>query len=112
MLRPICLTDCVSVSAQIFPGDVRQLAAMGFKSIINNRPDGEEGGQPTNSEIQQVANEQGVNYFYLPVISGNITQTQCRAFAQLLRDAPKPILAFCRTGTRCSVLWSMSRELG
>ena len=107
MLTPIHLTDSITVSPQILPSDVAQLAEMGFKSIINNRPDGEEKGQPLNSEIEKVANELGLEYFYLPVISGNIPQVQGKQFGDLFEKATKPIFAFCRTGTRCSALWSM-----
>ncbi|PFG58008.1 sulfide:quinone oxidoreductase [Vibrio sp. ES.051] len=113
MLIPIYLTDSITVSPQIQPSDVARLASMGFKSIINNRPDGEENDQPLNREIEQLAKEQGLAYFHLPVISGNITQEQGKQFGQFFAQAPKPIFAFCRTGTRCSALWSMSsNELG
>lgn len=113
MLIPIHLTDSITVSPQILPSDVPRLAAMGFKSLINNRPDGEENGQPLNSEIERLAKEQGMAYFHLPVISGNITQEQGEQFGQFFAQAPKPVFAFCRTGTRCSALWSMSSdELG
>ncbi len=113
MLVPIYLTDSITVSSQILPSDVARLAVMGFKSIVNNRPDGEENGQPLNREIERLAKEQGLAYFHLPVISGNITQEQGKQFGQFFAQAPKPIFAFCRTGTRCSALWSMSSdELG
>lgn len=113
MLIPIYLTDSITVSPQILPSDVPRLVAMGFKSIINNRPDSEENGQPLNSEIERLAKEQGIAYFNLPVISGNITQAQSKQFGQFFAQAPKPVFAFCRTGTRCSALWSMSsNELG
>lgn len=107
MLKPIHLTDSITVSPQILPSDVAQLAKMGFKSIINNRPDGEENDQPLNSEIENVAKELGLEYFYQPVISGNIAPEQANQFGDLFEKATKPIFAFCRTGTRCSALWSM-----
>lgn len=113
MLVPIYLTDSITVSPQILPSDVARLAAMGFKSIVNNRPDGEENDQPLNREIEQLAKELGLVYIHLPVLSGNITQEQRKQFDQFFTQAPKPIFAFCRTGTRCSALWSMSSdELG
>lgn len=113
MLVPIYLTDSITVSPQILPSEVARLAAMGFKSIVNNRPDGEENDQPLNREIEQLAKELGLVYIHLPVLSGNITQEQRKQFGQFFTQAPKPIFAFCRTGTRCSALWSMSSdELG
>lgn len=108
MIIPIQLSDSFTVSPQILPSDVPRLAAMGFKSIINNRPDSEESNQPQSAEVAQAAQEHGLNYFSLPVISGNISADQSNAFAEIFAHAPKPIFAFCRTGTRCSALWLMS----
>jgi uncharacterized protein (TIGR01244 family) len=108
MIIPIQLSDSFTVSPQILPSDVPRLAAMGFKSIVNNRPDNEESNQPQSAEIAQAALDHGLDYFVLPVISGNINAEQSIAFAEIFAQATKPIFAFCRTGTRCSALWLMS----
>ena len=113
MLTPVRLTETLTVSSQIDPAGMHEIAHMGFKTVINNRPDGEAPDQPCNAEIEQAARALGLDYFYIPVVSGAVTSAQSRAFARILQEAPAPVLAFCRTGTRCSALWVMgSHELG
>ena len=110
MLALMELTSDVTVAPQILPTDIRNIAQLGFKSVINNRPDGEEEGQPLNEMIEHEAKIYGLEYYHMPVFSGQITSQQVAMFTKLLENAPKPILAFCRTGTRCSLLWSMGSE--
>ncbi len=103
-------TDAFSTSPQISPSDVQEIAALGFKTMINNRPDGEGGAdQPTSAQIEAAARAAGLNYAYLPVISGQITEPQARQFAELLATSPKPLLAFCRSGARSQNLFRMAR---
>ncbi|MGC9421824.1 MULTISPECIES: TIGR01244 family sulfur transferase [Vibrio] len=110
MLTLISLTDQVAVAPQISPIDMQDIARLGFKSVINNRPDEEEVGQPLNRKIEQEARKYQLNYYHQPVISGQITAQQVEMFTDLLAQCPKPVLAFCRTGTRCCMLWCMSSE--
>ncbi|MCG3730412.1 TIGR01244 family sulfur transferase [Vibrio cincinnatiensis] len=110
MLTLIALSNDITVAPQILPSDIREIAHLGFKSVINNRPDGEEVGQPLNGDIEQESEKYGLEYYHMPVISGQITSQQVAMFTDLLEKAPKPIVAFCRTGTRCSMLWSMGSE--
>jgi len=94
---------------QISPQDCPEIAAMGFKTVVNNRPDGEGGlEQPPNAEIEAAAKAAGLNYAYLPVISGQITEQQARDFAHLLATAPRPLLAFCRSGARSQNLYQLA----
>ncbi len=103
-------TEAFSTSPQISPSDVREIAALGFKTLINNRPDGEGGAeQPTSAEIEAAARAAGLDYVHLPVISGQITEPQARRFAELLATRPKPVLAFCRSGARSQNLYRMAR---
>jgi len=93
---------------QITLSDLQKIAADGYKSVINNRPDLEGGpSQPTNEELKLLAMSQGLVYVYLPVVSGQITAANVAEFTKLLEDLPKPIVAFCRTGTRSTVLFGM-----
>ncbi len=105
MLTYKILTPSITVAPQIAVSDLSQLALLGYKSIINNRPDGEESAQPASAEFAQQANELGLEYCYLPVVSGQITQEQITQFGALFTKLPKPVFAFCRTGTRSSLLW-------
>jgi len=95
---------------QLMPDDMAGVAAMGFQSVINNRPDGEGGpDQPTSAQMAQAAQAAGLTYAYLPVVAGMITADQARAFAQWLGEQPGPVLVFCRSGARSTQLRDMAR---
>lgn len=98
-------------SEQIAPEDLPAIAAAGFKSIICNRPDAEGPGQPSFSEVAQAAAALGLQARHLPVIPGQITPDQAAAMAQLLRELPGPVLAYCRSGARSTTLWQMAQGL-
>ena len=106
-MQPKRLSATLSVAAQIGVDDVATLAAQGFRSLINNRPDGEAAGQPDSVLIATMAARHGMTYRYLPVISGQVQDADVEAFAQALAALPTPTLAFCRTGTRCTMLWAL-----
>jgi|TARA_R100000049_G_C1955888_1_gene110586 sulfide:quinone oxidoreductase len=107
------IDDNLSVAPQIAVQDVAEIARLGFKTLVANRPDREEPGQPSMADIEAAAAEHGLKWVYLPVESGNITDADVDNFAPMIRDADKPVFAFCRSGTRCTVLWALSaaREL-
>jgi len=102
------VTDDISVSPQIAPDDVAQAAAQGFRTIINNRPDDEVPGQPSGREIEQAAREAGLAYFHIPV-RGGPTAEQVAATEQVVSEAAKPVLAYCRTGTRSIITWALAQ---
>ncbi len=98
----------LSVSEQITPNDVENLAKQGFRTIICNRPDGEADGQPTFAEIAAAAQANGITARHLPVTPGQISDAGATQFAEFLKDLPGPVLAYCRTGTRSAMLWSIA----
>ena len=100
------VTDTFEVSPQITPDEARQAAAAGVVLIINNRPDGEQPGQPTNAEIEAAARAGGADYLYLPVV-GRPTADQAKAQAAAVAAAKGPVLAFCRSGTRSITTWAL-----
>jgi sulfide:quinone oxidoreductase len=102
------LSDRLSVSAQLSPDDLKAAAAAGFKSILNNRPDLESADQPSSDDMASLALSLGMSYIHQPVVSGQISDENVDDFAALVRDSDAPILAFCRTGTRCTYLWALS----
>ena len=102
------IDDNISVAPQISIEDVAEAAKLGFKTLVANRPDHEEPGQPAMADIEAAAREQGLEWVYMPVESGNITDDDVNRFAPMIRDAEKPVLAFCRSGTRCTVLWALA----
>jgi sulfide:quinone oxidoreductase len=105
------LTPQLSVMAQIAPGDMPAVAALGFKSIVCNRPDGEDGAsQPAFAEIEALAHQLGMQAFHQPVVSGGVQDAQGQEFAKILQALPAPVLAYCRSGTRCTTLWALSQK--
>jgi sulfide:quinone oxidoreductase len=103
------INDTLTVCPQISPADVAEIAAMGFGAIICNRPDGEAGDQPAFAEIAAAAAAAGIKTAYQPITPGHLGQNEARAFAQLTRDLPQPVFAYCRTGTRSITLWALSQ---
>ncbi len=106
MLRQ--LDDQTAVAGQIQPEDVPALAAHGIRLIVNNRPDGEEPGQPPASAIAAAAAEAGIGYRFVPV--AQLTPEAVEAMQAALAGAEGPVLAFCRSGTRSTYLWALARS--
>lgn len=104
------LSERFFVTGQITPENLSAIAAQGFKSIVNNRPDGEAPDQPRSDDLNRVAADLGLNYVYIPVVSGSISQQDVDEFNGVCNDLQGPILLFCRSGARCTVLWQMSAQ--
>ncbi len=103
-LHPVAPDVCVA--PQLTPEAMAEAARKGFKSVINNRPDYEEGPeQPTNASIEAAARAAGLEYAFLPVQGGYQSPEEIAAFGKLLQEMPRPILAFCRSGARSSRLF-------
>lgn len=100
------VNDQFALAGQLAPEHMELVARVGFKSIINNRPDFEGGpDQPRSADIEAAAKAAGLEYYYQPVDGANIHPEDVSAFGSLLKSAPGPILAFCRTGTRSGKLY-------
>ncbi|WP_106640430.1 TIGR01244 family sulfur transferase [Allosphingosinicella vermicomposti] len=102
------IDDSLSVAGQIRPEDVPAIAAQGVTMIVNNRPDGEEFGQPSAAEIEAAADSAGIAYRHIPV-AGGFSADQVAAMGEALGSAEEPVLAFCRSGTRSTFLWALAR---
>ena len=94
---------------QIEPGDLPAAAANGVTLILNNRPDGEEAGQPSSAEIAAAARAAGLDYRHIPV-SGGFNLDDVLAMADALDAAQGKALLCCRTGTRSTFLWALARS--
>ena len=103
------LSDSVFASPQITDADIAAAAAAGVALIVNNRPDGEEDGQPSGDEIAAAAQAAGIAYRAIPVSGGDFGEPQVSAMAQAFAEAEGPVLAYCRTGTRSTLLWSLAQ---
>ncbi|NCT83992.1 MAG: TIGR01244 family phosphatase [Comamonadaceae bacterium] len=107
------LTPDVCVAPQLTPEAMAEAAALGFKSIVNNRPDFEHGpDQPTSAAIEAAAKAAGLEYRHLPVAGGYQSPEEIAAFADLLAELPRPLLAFCRSGARSTRLFVQAQQLG
>lgn len=102
------LNDNLTVSPQMPIEALEHIAQAGFKTIICNRPDNEDPGQPSFEAVKTRAEELGLTAVFQPVISGNVQDGDADAFAKTLNEAEKPVFAYCRTGTRCTILWSLA----
>jgi uncharacterized protein (TIGR01244 family) len=104
-LRAVAADVCVA--PQLTPDAMAEAARRGFRSVVNNRPDFEHGpDQPTNADIEAAARAAGLEYRFLPVNGGYQSPQEIAAFAALLAELPRPILAFCRSGARSGRLYS------
>lgn len=103
-VRPIA--PDVSVAPQLTPDAMAEAARAGFKSVVNNRPDFEHGpDQPTSADIEAAALAAGLQYRHLPVNGAYQSPEEIAAFALLLQELPRPMLAFCRSGARSTRLF-------
>ncbi|MAU96573.1 MAG: TIGR01244 family phosphatase [Fulvimarina sp.] len=108
-MDPRRLTDQLAVRDQVHPEEIPALKAAGFRSIIVNRPDGEGADQPTFAEIDRAAISAGMEARYIPVETGKVLDADAEKFAAAMEELPKPVLAFCRSGTRSTTLWALSQ---
>ena len=104
------IIDNYVVSDQIQIEDVAVIKSNGFKVIFCNRPDGEDINQVTVKSIQEQAKQLGLSFIHQPVIGGQITQQDIETFKAHYAASEKPIFAYCRTGTRSSMLWALSES--
>ena len=103
------LTPYLAVAPQLTEDDIRRAAEHGFSSVVNNRPDFEEPGQPLQDELRQTAEALGLDYHYLLVISGGLSLDNVQTFNTLQPALREPVLMFCRSGTRCTHLWALQQ---
>ena len=108
------LSEEFSVSPQIAVTDLQTIWDAGFRTIICNRPDNEDAGQPSVDVIESAASKIGFDFAHISADSGHAGMTQAVETRRILADVQKPIFAYCRSGTRCTVIWSlmMVSELG
>ena len=103
------LDETIMVAGQIAPEDIAEAKRLGATMVINNRPEGEQPGQPTSDEIAAAAQAAGLGYRAIPITPGGFSQDQVDAMREALDAAPGPVLAFCRSGTRSTFVWALAR---
>lgn len=102
------LSERCSVASQVQPSDVARIAAEGYTTIVCNRPDGEDFGQPTAAAVAAQCETEGVAFHLLPISREGISPAMAEAFHGIVAASDGPVLAYCRSGQRSSVLWQAS----
>ena len=103
------IAEDVFVAPQLDATAMAELARLGFKSVVNNRPDFEHGPyQPTSASVEAAANAAGLAYRFLPVAGNYQSPEEIAAFGKLLSELPRPLLAFCRSGARSTRLYQQA----
>ena len=103
------LAPGVSAAGKLDRADIEALADSGIKTIVNNRPDGEDPGQLAAEEARRLAEARGVAYHHIPVTAATLTAGDVDAMAATLAKAERPIVLHCRSGTRSTLLWALVR---
>ncbi len=102
------ISDQVFASPQIGIAEVQAAAAQGIRLIINNRPEGESDDQTPGTEIEAAAQSAGLGYLAIPVTHAGFSQPQVDAMAAAIAESTGPVLAYCRSGTRSTLLWALA----
>jgi uncharacterized protein (TIGR01244 family) len=105
----IPLAPGFSVTGRLDRADIETLAEAGVRTIINNRPDGEDPGQLPAAEARKLAEAKGIAYHHIPITAASLSRGDVDAFAATRREAAGPIVAHCRSGTRSTLLWALTR---
>jgi sulfide:quinone oxidoreductase len=109
MLRIVHLETDVAAAPQVAEADFADIAARGFRSVVNIRPDGEAPDQLPNAQAKRTAEHHGLTFRHLPVMSFNVTdEAAVDDFARLMDDLPGPILFYCGSAMRCTTLWTQA----
>ena len=103
------LSETVFASPQITPDDIAAAREAGVTLVINNRPDGEAEDQPPGARIEAAAREAGMDYRAIPVGGAGFGEPQVEAMAEALESAQGAVLAYCRSGTRSTLLWALAQ---
>lgn len=105
------INDEYSVTGQILPADLDEIKAMGFKSIVCNRPDEEEPGQPSFAEIAARAKELGLDIAHVPVGRMGVDAEAVKGMVDALDEFQRPMLGYCRSGARSTAIYEKSLHI-
>lgn len=103
------INDHVTVSPQISPDDIAQIKAAGYKTIVNNRPDGESPDQASSDEMKAAVEAAGLTYYYIPLGRDGVSPEMIEDEKAALEGSAGPVLCYCRSGTRSTTLWALSQ---
>ena len=103
------LAPGLQAAGKLDRSDIEALAGAGVRTIVNNRPDDEDPGQLPAAEARRIAQSHGIAYHHIPVTAATLTRADVDAFAAVLASAPQPVVVHCRSGTRSTLLWALTR---
>lgn len=103
------LDSTTMVSGQLQPDEIPALGEQGVTMVICNRPDGEEPGQPTAADIEEAAQEAGLDFRFIPIARG-IGPSDAESMEEALEAAKGKVLAYCRSGARSTLVWAVARR--
>ena len=113
MLKITYLTPTFAVAPALGEGDLDRVAELGFRTVINNRPDAEERAQPSSSALEAAAAQRGLDYRHIPTSKTEVfTDPVVDPTVAALREAQGPILAFCKSGLRSAIAWAAASARG
>lgn len=110
-MNTIRITPKLAVASQPTLDEIAALRHEGYRLVINNRPDGEDAAQPGTAAEEEVAKGAGLAYVHLPVGGAPLTEADVRAFQTAVDGSDGPVLAHCRSGTRCLNVWAIGEVL-
>jgi len=103
------LTSGLAATGALSADNIEALAAAGVKTVINNRPDGEDPGQLSADEARTLCAKHGIAYHHIPFVAATLTRADIDAFEQVVATGPQPAVAHCRSGTRSTMVWALTR---
>lgn len=110
-MKLMAVTDGLMASPQITADDFEELKAQGVRTIICNRPDGEDEGQLSAARAAELAKKNGMAFRHIPMTVATLTRDVVEDFTRTLEKADGPVLAYCRSGTRSASLWALGEGL-
>lgn len=103
------LSDSVLASPQITIDQIAEAKTAGVTLILNNRPDGEDPAAAQGGEIEAAAKEAGLDYLAIPIGHSGFSEVQVDEMIKALGQARGKVLAYCRSGTRSTLLWALAQ---
>lgn len=103
------ITATYAVAPQIEPDDFDAIVEAGFKAVICNRPDMENPSYRQSEIMAQAAADAGLNFYFLPLTHQTMNAENVAKQFDFVEKTGGPVLAYCASGTRCSVIWALSQ---
>ena len=110
-MKPITVTAKLAVAPQPILSDFQEFRRLGFTTIVNNRPDGEDPNQLGSAAEEEAARAAGLGYVHIPVMSTGMNEDDARLLKETIEQAPGPVVAHCKSGARSFYLWVLSGDL-